>query len=153
MVRGHLSIWYAKCRFVVYRAEYPHSGCVVLHPLAEPGSPNMDERAPSTDTGRVGADSINDDLQGTRIRDDLWNAVIDYASGKTYVLDPESGLAAPESGDPALPRSLLCHELQLPTGARNSSIRERLEYSLDSVIASAHGSRQWTSIRPAGLSS
>jgi hypothetical protein len=33
------------------------------------------------------------DWRRVRIRDDLWRAIIDYGSNKTYVLDPETGLA------------------------------------------------------------
>jgi hypothetical protein len=44
------------------------------------------------------------ELIRSRIRDDLWHAVIDYASGKTYVLDPDTGLARPcTDKDPGLP--------------------------------------------------
>lgn len=31
-----------------------------------------------------------------RIRDDLWNAMLDYRGGEIYVLDPQSGLARPK---------------------------------------------------------
>ncbi len=44
------------------------------------------------------------DWRKARIRDDLWRAVLDYASGETYVLDIESGHARPgTSNDSNLP--------------------------------------------------
>ena len=44
------------------------------------------------------------DWRKVRIRDDLWNAVIDYASGNAYVLDPTTGIARPiEDTDTDLP--------------------------------------------------
>jgi len=46
------------------------------------------------------------DWRRARIRDDLWRAIIDYGSGNTYVLDPNTGLARPKaSNDPDLPEA------------------------------------------------
>jgi hypothetical protein len=61
---------------------------------------------PSADVDSFSAPARGD-WPKTRIRDDLWRAVVDYGSRATYVLDPETGLARPkeaEDGDfPEIP--------------------------------------------------
>jgi hypothetical protein len=60
-------------------------------------------------------------LLRSRIREDLWRAVVDYGSGKKYVLDPDTGLARPSpAGDPAL--------LTLPTVSRDTVASWRRQF-------------------------
>jgi hypothetical protein len=57
----------------------------------------------------------------TRIRDDLWRAVMDYGSGNVYVFDPDTGLARPRiSSDLTLP--------QIPTISRGEVESWRHEF-------------------------
>jgi len=49
-------------------------------------------------------DAAARDWRKFRIRDDLWRAVIDYGTGHSYVLDPDTALARPRgAGDESLP--------------------------------------------------
>ena len=87
------------------------------------------------------------DWKRIRIRDDLWRGIIDYDSGDTYVLDPETGHVRPiESSDAELPVA--------PTATQEviSSWREEFTESLPLSIRSKfadelrtwmdHGGRQ-----------
>lgn len=65
------------------------------------------------------------DWHRIRIRDDLWQAIIDYRSNHTYILDPNTGLARPkEPSDSELP--------EFPT-ASQEDLRQWRQQFVDSV--------------------
>lgn len=71
------------------------------------------------------------DWRRARIRDDLWQAIIDYGSGNTYVFDPGTGLARPKtSNDPVLPEA--------PTVSRDEVASWRHEF-IESLAPSIKG--------------
>lgn len=47
-------------------------------------------------TTTISTSRVVDDWRQIKVRDDLWRAVIDYSSGRKYVLDPKTGLARPQ---------------------------------------------------------
>ncbi len=113
-------------------------------PITEQKSIDLTQESPvksvSEDTRTA---SAKDARRRTRIRDDLWRAVMDYGSGNVYVFDADADLAHPRrSDDLALP--------QIPTVSRDdvSSWRHEFIESLapsiktefsDKLEAWAHG--------------
>jgi hypothetical protein len=77
-------------------------------------------------------------IHSSRIRNDLWQAVTDYASSQHYVLDPDTGLARPKLDDNAILPELptVSHDTIISwrrdfIDQLDPSIREKFGYSFD----------------------